>query len=214
MSPKTRRDGLYAALPVLAFLSLSCFTARLWQSTNPAPERPAPAPAPAPAPPGRYTQSQILSRSAPLCRALSGHTLGLHLRAERRDGAPSEQSSGRVWDVYASDAAGRHVVYLKWNDDTGQVWVAGCPTGSLAEEAGEGPPLGRREAVTTGQEWLRLLWGSGESVPWRLVQVTGPDVARETNRWHLVWHAGRQRASISLDSRSGGLALAKRTRGV
>lgn len=200
MSPRTRRDGLCAALPVLALLSLNCFTPRLWQSGNRAPEHRAR--------PGRYTEAQILALSGPLCRALAGHKPGLHVQAQRRDMAPSELSSGRLWDVYARDAAGRHVLYLKWDDDAGRVWIAGCPGELLAQEAGEGPPLGRREAVTAGQQWLRLLWGGRASVPWRLVHVTGPgNPVRGNNRWHLVWHAGRDRASVSVDGRSGAAAV-------
>ena len=200
MSSISRRDCLCASVPVLSGVLL---VNGLWLWSQRRPEEPAPDEGGGPS--RRYTREQMLARSEPICRALAPQETALRLEAERNDAAPSEQSSGRYWDVYARGASGEHVLYLKWDEDTGEVWMASCRNDLPIQD--EGPPLPEQEIVRAGRKCLHVLWARPDGAPWRLVQIKAP-VPGDLNR-EMLWRRSRHSARIIVNRYTGALFLAK-----
>ncbi len=207
MSPKRSRNLCHAALPLALFVLPLCMPLCLRSHVKPGAGREAPY--------GRYTQRQIIAHSRTLCRALAPERTDLRLEVERHKAPATEESSGRLWNVYASGAAGEHVLYLQFDADTGAVQIVGRDARTLPES--DSAPLTRQGAVRAGRAWLRLL-GAMPAFPdgnegacgpaWRLVAVTAPRPG--CRRWTRVWQAGGETVLLFLDPGAGRVLLAKR----
>jgi hypothetical protein len=154
-------------------------------------------------PHGRYTASQILSRSEALCRLLAPSTGFLRMSA---DSCAMPDRNGRMrhfWSVDCDDAANTIVAAFLWDADTGDLLCAGRPHGAAPNKTGL-PPLSRRQAIGIAREGMRALEIAGQARQWRLEGARNSE-----NGWRVRWQAKDRSAYVHVDAYTGELFLAQ-----
>jgi len=148
---------------------------------------------------GRYTASQILDKTAFLCRIVAPEASGMLLSADRDVTDTSDGRLRRCWSVECTDVTDRFIACFTWNADTGNLWYVAHRAPKPAQRVGKG--MSRQEAVRMAGCWMRSLGIAAQTPRWRLRGEPG----REGNIWFVSWQADGRTATLSTDAYTGSL---------
>jgi hypothetical protein len=149
------------------------------------------------APYGRFTADQILAHSEPLFHAFFPERNGLMISAERQKAGQTESGERLLWAVDCADEAGRHLAYLCWDADSGQLVFASRLEEKILPETEAMRPSA--ELLGVAHDWLYGLGIADNTERWRLI---GTRMA-PSSRLHAYWRSEHQTAVVVVDGRSG-----------